>query len=93
MPAIHPVEFHPIIVHFPIALLVLSVIFDFLGVFLRRWGLTTAATWMLLFGTPSAGFRAALWLAERALCRHLSRRGRGYPALAQSRRRAHDEPL
>lgn len=55
MPAIRPVEFHPIIVHFPIALLILSVTLDFIGVFLRRWGLTTAATWLLVFGAPSAG--------------------------------------
>jgi uncharacterized membrane protein len=55
MPAIRPVEFHPIIVHFPIALLILSVTLDVLGVFLRRWGFTEAATWLLVFGTPSAG--------------------------------------
>ncbi|HZC06146.1 MAG TPA: DUF2231 domain-containing protein [Ktedonobacterales bacterium] len=65
MPAIHPVEFHPLIVHFPIALLILSVIFDFLGVFLRRWGLTEAATWMLVFGTPSAGVALLSgWVSE-----------------------------
>ncbi len=65
MPAIHPVEFHPIIVHFPIALLILSVTCDFLGVFLRRWGLTDAATWMLVFGTPGAGFALLSgWVSE-----------------------------
>ena len=66
MPAIHPVEFHPIIVHFPIALLILSVTLDFLGVFLRRWGLTDAATWLLLFGTPSAGVALLSgWVSEK----------------------------
>lgn len=66
MPAIHPVELHPIVVHFPIALLLLSVAFDFLGVFLRRWGLTTAASWLLLFGTPSAGVALLSgWVSER----------------------------
>ena len=55
MPPIRPVELHPIIVHFPIALLILGVTFDFLGVALRRWGLTDAATWLLVIGTPSAG--------------------------------------
>lgn len=65
MPAIRPVELHPIIVHFPIALLILSVTFDFLGVFLRRWGLTDAATWLLLFGTPSAGMALLSgWVSE-----------------------------
>lgn len=65
MPAIRPVELHPIIVHFPIALLILSVVFDFLGVFLRRWGLTEAATWLLVFGTPSAGVALLSgWVSE-----------------------------
>ncbi|HEX8996294.1 MAG TPA: DUF2231 domain-containing protein [Ktedonobacterales bacterium] len=65
MPAIRPVELHPIIVHFPIALLILSVLLDFLGVFLRRWGLTTAATWLLVFGTPSAGVALLSgWVSE-----------------------------
>lgn len=65
MPAIRPVELHPIIVHFPIALLILSVTFDFLGVFLRRWGLTDAATWLLVFGTPSAGIALLSgWVSE-----------------------------
>lgn len=66
MPPIRPVEFHPIVVHFPIALLILSVTLDFLGVLLRRWGLTTAATWLLLFGTPSAGMALLSgWVSER----------------------------
>ena len=66
MPAIRPVELHPIIVHFPIALLILSVTLDFLGVFLRRWALTEAATWLLVFGTPSAGFALLSgWVSER----------------------------
>lgn len=65
MPAIRPVELHPIIVHFPIALLIFSVMLDFLGVIFRRWGLTTAATWLLLFGTPGAGFALLSgWVSE-----------------------------
>jgi uncharacterized membrane protein len=47
-------ELHPIIVHFPIALLITSVALDFAGVFLRRAGLTTAATWCLVLGVPGA---------------------------------------
>ena len=77
MPPIRPVELHPIIVHFPIALLILSVAFDFLGVFLRRWGLTEAATWLLVIGAPSAGLRysragsastTSLWERRTAFC-------------------------
>lgn len=65
MPPIRPVELHPIIVHFPIALLILSVTFDFLGVFLRRWGLTEAATWLLVIGAPSAGVALLSgWVSE-----------------------------
>lgn len=65
MPTFRLVELHPIIVHFPIALLIVSVALDFAGVFLRRAGLTTAATWCLVLGVPGAV--AALgsgWLSE-----------------------------
>jgi uncharacterized membrane protein len=47
-------ELHPIVVHFPIALLITSVALDFAGVFLRRAGLMTAATWCLVLGVPGA---------------------------------------
>jgi uncharacterized membrane protein len=47
-------ELHPIVVHFPIALLITSVALDFAGVILRRAGLTTAATWCLILGVPGA---------------------------------------
>lgn len=65
MPTIRLAELHPIIVHFPIALLIVSVALDFAGIFLRRAGLTTAATWCLVLGVPGAV--AALgsgWLRE-----------------------------
>lgn len=50
MPSIRLVEIHPILVHFPIALLIMSVLFDFLSFFLRRAHLVEAATWCLGFG-------------------------------------------
>lgn len=65
MPTIRLAELHPIIVHFPIALLIVSVACDIAAVFLRRAGLTTTATWTLIFGVPGAG--AALlsgWISE-----------------------------
>lgn len=66
MPVIRPVEFHPIIVHFPIALLLLAVALDFLAVFFRRWGLADAASWLLVFGVPSAAFALLTgWVSER----------------------------
>lgn len=65
MPTLRLAELHPIIVHFPIALLIVSVACDIAAVFLRRVGLTTTATWTLVFGVPGAG--AALlsgWISE-----------------------------
>lgn len=53
-PAIRLADLHPIVVHFPIALLLASVGLDFLSMLLRRAGLTTAATWLLVFGVPGA---------------------------------------
>lgn len=50
MPSIQLVEIHPIIVHFPIALLIISVLLDFLALFIRRAHLVEAATWCLGFG-------------------------------------------
>ena len=50
MPSIRLVEIHPILVHFPIALLIISVLFDFLSFFLRRAHLVEAATWCLGLG-------------------------------------------
>lgn len=65
MPGIRPVELHPIIIHFPIALLLTSVALDLLAVFFRRWGLATAASWLLVFGVPSAAFALLSgWFSE-----------------------------
>ncbi|MEO6890718.1 MAG: DUF2231 domain-containing protein [Ktedonobacteraceae bacterium] len=50
MPTIRLVEIHPILVHFPIALLIVAVLLDFLALFLRRAHLVEAATWCLGFG-------------------------------------------
>ena len=51
MPTIRLVELHPIIVHFPIALLIVGVLLDFLALFLRRTHLVAAASWCLGFGS------------------------------------------
>lgn len=53
-PAIRLADLHPIVVHFPIALLIASVSLDMLSLALRRAGLTTAATWLLVLGVPGA---------------------------------------
>lgn len=56
-------EFHPIIVHFPIALLILGVVMDYLAAILRRWSLADTGTWLQGFGVISllaAGLSGAL---------------------------------
>lgn len=60
MPAIRLAELHPILVHFPIALLLTSVALDCASIALKRWGLAEAATWCLVIGVP---FAAAAILA------------------------------
>ncbi|MGE5333523.1 MAG: DUF2231 domain-containing protein [Nitrososphaerota archaeon] len=66
MPSIRLAELHPIIVHFPIALLLTSVALDFAAVFLRRAMLADAATWALILGTPGAlAALASGWLSEK----------------------------
>lgn len=49
---------HPMLVHFPIALLFASVALDWMGFWLRRPGLTRAGFYVLVFGTAGAGVAA-----------------------------------
>ncbi len=66
MPSIRLAELHPIIVHFPIALLFTSVALDFAAVILRRASLVEGATWTLVLGTPGAlAALASGWLSEK----------------------------
>lgn len=54
MPGIRIQELHPIIVHFPIALLLVSVSLDFLAVILRKSAIAEASTWCLFLGVLGA---------------------------------------
>ncbi|MFQ5587167.1 MAG: DUF2231 domain-containing protein [Thermodesulfobacteriota bacterium] len=56
---------HPMVVHFPIALLNAFLIMELLGFLLKRENLRTAATWMLYLGTLGAvgAVSAGLWAA------------------------------
>ncbi|HKD74780.1 MAG TPA: DUF2231 domain-containing protein [Ktedonobacterales bacterium] len=54
MPTIRPAELHPIIVHFPIALLITSVVLDVIALITRRRHLLYGATWVLAFGVAGA---------------------------------------
>jgi uncharacterized membrane protein len=65
MPSIRLVELHPIIVHFPIALLLASVALDLAAVIFRRASLVEGATWALALGAPGAAAALASgWLSE-----------------------------
>jgi uncharacterized membrane protein len=65
MPSIRLAELHPIIVHFPIALLLASVALDLAAVIFRRASLVEGATWALVLGTPGAvASLASGWLSE-----------------------------
>lgn len=59
MPYILPIEWHPIVVHFPIALLATSVGLDFLAAIMRRWSIADAAMWCLVIGVPGLLVAAA----------------------------------
>jgi uncharacterized membrane protein len=62
----HPL--HPIVVHFPIALLVTAILFEFLEILLKRDSLREAATWLLGLGFLGALAATAtgVWAEEAA---------------------------
>lgn len=45
-----PLHLHPMLVHFPIALLITSVLFDAVGTAFKRDGLREGALWLLVLG-------------------------------------------
>jgi uncharacterized membrane protein len=59
---------HPMLVHFPIALLITSVLFDVLGAWLTRESLREGALWLLVLGvlTGLAAFASGDVAAEAA---------------------------
>ncbi len=59
---------HPILVHFPIALLITSVLFDAAGVILKREALREGALWLLILGLVGgiAAAGAGLYAEEAA---------------------------
>lgn len=68
MPPIRLAELHPIVVHFPIALLFASVALDIASVWIRRLGVSQAATWCLVIGVPGAAFALLSgWIRERGI--------------------------
>jgi uncharacterized membrane protein len=59
-------NFHPLFVHFPIALLSISWIFDLLGTILRKEELTRAGWWTQLSGTIALLAALATGLGAKA---------------------------
>jgi uncharacterized membrane protein len=59
---------HPMLVHFPIALFITSVLFDVLGAWLTRESLRESALWLLVLGvlTGLAAFASGDLAAEAA---------------------------
>ncbi len=55
---------HPIVVHFPIALLTFSILFYVLGTVLKKENFFFAGRWLLYFGTASAA--VAVWTGLKA---------------------------
>lgn len=68
MPPLRLAELHPILVHFPLALLITSVALDIASVWIRRLGLSQAATWCLVVGVPGACLALLSgWISERGI--------------------------
>ena len=56
-------EFHPLVVHFPIALLSSAILFDFIYILSGRNELSKTGWWVLLLGLVSAvvGISTGIW--------------------------------
>lgn len=66
MTSIRLAELHGFVVHFPMALLLISVTLDFAAAIFRRVSLVEAATWTLLLGAPGVALAMLSgWLSER----------------------------
>ncbi len=61
---------HPLVVHFPIALLTTAAILDVLGVLLRREVWHRIALWNLTLGTLSAGIAVITGLQAERVAKH-----------------------
>jgi len=64
-------EFHPLFVHFPIALFAAAWLSDTLGLILNRESLTTAGCWNLLFALISSVFTIATGFVSDSLVGHM----------------------
>jgi len=63
-------NFHPLFVHFPIALILSALLFDLLGLAFRRPGLHRVALWNLSLGTLGAGAAVLTGLQAEEMAKH-----------------------
>lgn len=61
---------HPLVVHFPIALLLTAVCLDLAALIFRRPGLARAALWNLSLGTLGAGLAVLTGLRAETVAKH-----------------------
>ena len=65
------VEVHPLVIHFPIALLSSAMLFDFFYILLKQNDLAQIGWWVLLLGLISAAAGIATGLWDDTLIGHL----------------------
>ncbi len=70
MPHLPMESAHPLIVHFPIALLLAAVLLDLLALALRRPGLHRVALWNLSLGTVGAAVAVLTGLQVEDIAKH-----------------------
>ena len=63
-------SFHPLIVHFPIALLLTALALEVAALFLKREDLRRASLWNLTLGTVGAAVAVATGLHAESVARH-----------------------
>ena len=63
-------NFHPLFVHFPIALILSALLLDMLGLMCQRPGLHDVALWNLSLGTLGAGAAVLTGLQAEEMAKH-----------------------
>ena len=64
-------DWHPLVIHFPIALISSSVAFDFLYLIRKDSGLLIASWWTMFFGLVSSVFAITTGIMDDTLIGHL----------------------
>ena len=64
-------DLHPLVIHFPIALLSSAVLFDFIAVIFKKNELLITSWWVMLLGLFSSTFSIITGLIDDSLIGHL----------------------